>query len=93
MKRIHYRISLVVAVNIALVAFIVDTCIKCVNSYHHPVYDGKIEDRDEMLLPIVYICTVEEQSFLNFHRCYVDVRHCVGAHSHLSLPPLSNMII
>ena len=61
MKRIRHRISLVVAVNVALVAFVVNTCLKCVDSYHHPVYDGKIEERDEMLLPIVYICTVEEE--------------------------------
>ena len=94
MNCIRHRISLVVAMNVALVAFIVDTCIKCVDSYHHPVYDGKVETREEMLLPIVYICTVEEQSFLNFHKCYVDVRYRTGAHFHLSLSLYyRNMII
>ena len=68
------RICLVVVINVALLSFIVDTCLKCAYSYKHPVYDGKVESQDEMLLPIVYICTVESESFLNFHKCYVDVR-------------------
>jgi len=71
LKRIA-RVTLVTSIIAALTAYIIDVSLKCADSYKHPVYDGNVESRDEMLLPIVYICTVEGRSMLNFHKCYVD---------------------